>query len=115
MIAHPDAPIAALDQNAVRAMFAMRKRTWPDGSAVEVFVLPNRHPIHADFAKKCLGVYPHQLQLAWDRALFSGMGEAPHRVRTQEEMYQRLSATPGALGYLERDYLDDTLTVIPHE
>ncbi|WP_280549257.1 MULTISPECIES: hypothetical protein [unclassified Halomonas] len=115
LVAHPDVKTHQLKRDTTRAMFAMRQRTWPDGQAVRVFVLDNNHPVHARFAKEQLSVYPHQLQLAWDRMVFSGTGQAPNRVRDQAEMRERIATTPGALGYLEREYLDDRVQVISME
>lgn len=115
LVAHPDVNTRQLKRDTTRAIFAMRQRTWPDGQAVRVFVLDNHHPVHARFAKEQLVVYPHQLQLAWDRMVFSGTGQAPDRVRDQAEMRERIATTPGALGYLEREYLDDRVQVISME
>lgn len=112
LVAHADVDTRQLTRDTTRAIFAMRQRTWPDGQAVRVFVLANDHPVHARFAKERLAVYPHQLQLAWDRMVFSGTGQAPNRVSTQTEMRERIASTPGALGYLEREYLDDRVQVI---
>lgn len=115
VVAHPDVTTQQLTRDTTRAIFAMRQRTWPDGQAVRVFVLDNNHPVHARFAKEQLAVYPHQLQLAWDRMVFSGTGQAPNRVRNQREMREHIATTPGALGYLEREYLDDRVQVISME
>ncbi|WP_108445492.1 hypothetical protein [Halomonas denitrificans] len=115
VVAHPDVTTQHLTRDTTRAIFAMRQRTWPDGQAVRVFVLDNNHPVHARFAKEQLAVYPHQLQLAWDRMVFSGTGQAPNRVQDQQEMLERIATTPGALGYLEREYLDDRVQVISME
>jgi ABC-type phosphate transport system substrate-binding protein len=112
LIAHPNVANTSLTRDTTRAIFAMRQRSWPDGQAVRVFVLPNDHPVHARFAKERLTVYPHQLQLAWDRMVFSGTGQAPSQVNTQSEMLERVATTPGALGYLEREYLDERVQVI---
>ena len=84
VVAHPDVTTQHLTRDTTRAIFAMRQRTWPDGQAVRVFVLDNNHPVHARFAKEQLAVYPHQLQLAWDRMVFSGTGQAPNRVQDQQ-------------------------------
>ena len=115
LVAHPGVDTHRLKRDTTRAIFAMRQRTWPDGQAVRVFVLDNNHPVHARFAKEQLAVYPHQLQLAWDRMVFSGTGQAPDRVRDQAEMREQVATTPGALGYLEREYLDDRVQVISME
>ncbi|MDI5922348.1 hypothetical protein QLQ86_16295 [Halomonas sp. LR5S13] len=115
LVAHPDVNTRQLKRDTTRAIFAMRQRTWPNGQALRVFVLDNNHPVHARFAKEQLAVYPHQLQLAWDRMVFSGTGQAPDRVRDQAEMREQVATTPGALGYLEREYLDDRVQVISME
>lgn len=115
LVAHPMIATHWLNRDTTRAIFAMRQRTWPDGQAVQVFVLPNRNPTHARFVKEQLAAYPHQLQLAWDRMVFSGMGQAPNRVRDLNEMRQRVASTPGAVGYLEREYLDESVQVISME
>lgn len=112
LVANPDVNTHRLNRDTTRAIIAMRQRTWPDGQAVRVFVLGNNDPVHARFTKEQLSIYPHQLQLAWDRMVFSGTGQAPDRVRNQVEMRERIANTPGALGYLEREYLDDSIQVI---
>ena len=115
LVAHPDVRTTRLTRDTTRAIFAMRQRTWPDGQAVRVHVLNNDDPVHGRFAKERLSVYPHQLQLAWDRMVFSGTGQAPTRVYSQAEMRERIANTPGALGYLEREYLDDRVQVVSME
>lgn len=112
LVAHADVATQRLTRDTTRAIFAMRQRTWPDGQAARVFVLPNSHAVHERFVKERLAVYPHQLQLAWDRTVFSGTGQAPDRVRDQAEMRERIASTPGAVGYLEREYLDERIQVI---
>ncbi len=96
----PGVRVAVLSKEAVRAIFFMRERTWPNGTPIQVFVLPDDNPIHQRFAKEVLGVYPYQLRAAWDRMVYSGTGPAPIQVNTFEEMIERLRTTPGAIGYV---------------
>jgi hypothetical protein len=96
------------DRQTLRAIFSMRLRTWPDGTPITVFVLAMTNPVHVDFCKEVLGVFPHQLQRAWDRLVYSGTGQAPVEVNSLEEMQRRVRETPGAIGYLEQTITDDT-------
>ena len=84
----------------LRAMFSMRLRTWPDGSAVRVFVLREDAELHQQFSRKVLQVYPYQLRQHWDRLVYSGTGQPPSIVDTEDEMRRRVAITPGAVGYL---------------
>jgi ABC-type phosphate transport system substrate-binding protein len=115
VVAHPGVPVGALARDTTRALFAMRQRNWPNGDVAQVYVLGDSHPVHVRFAKEELGVFPHQLRLAWDRAVFSGTGQAPRRVGSQAEMLEQVGATPGAIGYLTTEYLDERIQVIETE
>jgi ABC-type phosphate transport system substrate-binding protein len=99
VIVHPGVAIQSLSSNEARAIFAMRRRTWPNGTPIQVFVLPDDHPLHRAFCKKILNIYPHQLRRIWDRGVFSGTGQAPVEVETLEEMQKRISSVEGAIGY----------------
>lgn len=94
--------VKQLTPEMVREIFFMRLGSWPDGSPIHVFVLPDNHPLHVRFAKEILGVYPFQLRSAWDRLVFSGTGVSPTMVETEEEMRARIESTPGAIGYTDK-------------
>ncbi len=99
MIAHPETSTEALTRNEARLFFTMRLKRWPDGTLAKVFVLPDNHPLHERFANEVLGLYPYQLRRVWDRQLFSGTGQAPITVPSEQEMRERVATTPGAIGY----------------
>ncbi|MFC6980572.1 substrate-binding domain-containing protein [Microbulbifer taiwanensis] len=104
--------VDALDQKALRAIFSMRLQNWEDGSKVRVFVLPDNDATHRQFVREILRMYPHQLRRSWDRAIYSGMGEAPEVVSSEEEMTRRLLNNPGAIGYLSEDPRDERLYTV---
>lgn len=115
VIVNPTVQQTSLPLETLRAIFAMRQRTLPDGQAVHVFVLPDDHPVHEDFSKKILGVYPHQLRLAWDRAVFSGTGQAPNEVDDEKAMLDAIASTPGSVGYIKQSNLNDQVRVLDIE
>ena len=96
----------AIKRPTAWAIFSMRLRTWSNGAPTSVFVLSDNTPLHAEFTKKILDTFPYQLRRAWDRLVFSGTGQAPTEVNSIEEMYERISSTPGAIGYLPADRID---------
>lgn len=98
--------------NALRAIFSMRLRTWPDGTPVRVFVLDDDKDLHVKFAKKRLDIYPHQLRYSWDRLVYSGTGQAPTKVSSEKEMLEKVAATPGAIGYLPENLINDKVHVL---
>jgi ABC-type phosphate transport system substrate-binding protein len=92
----------SLSTETLREIFFMRLTSWPDGTPIRVFVLPDKHPLHVRFSKEILGVYPFQLRAAWDRLVFSGTGLTPHMVETVDEMLERVRVTPGGIGYVDK-------------
>ena len=101
-----------LSQNALNAIFGMRLRKWEDGSPIRVFVLPDDDPLHITFSKYVLHVFPYQLRSAWDRLVFSGTGEEPIKVNSEQQMRTVVSLTPGAIGYLSKSMIDEAVKPI---
>ena len=97
------------------AIFGMRLTTWPDGSAIRVFVLPDDSHVHATFCKQVLQIFPHQLRNAWDRLVYSGTGQAPEVLSSELEIRSHIVSTPGAIGYLTKENIDDTVAILPVE
>ncbi|GAA5194042.1 hypothetical protein [Ferrimonas gelatinilytica] len=103
VIAHDGAPVGTLSQQDLRAIFSMKQKFWPDGSAINVFVLNPRHPIHEQFCRNKLQLLPFQLDRAWERQVYSGIGKRPVVVLTYGQMLRQVAQTPGAIGYLPSD------------
>lgn len=112
IVTYPGVKEKTLSKNTLRAIFGMRLHTWPDGTAIRVFVMPDDAPSHAAFSKEKLNVFPYQLRSAWDRLVFSGTGQAPDTVTSAEEMLARVASTPGAIGYLTKSMTDDRVNVL---
>lgn len=112
IVTYPGVKEKTLSKSSLRAIFGMRLHTWPDGTAIRVFVMPDDAPLHAAFSKEKLNVFPYQLRSAWDRLVFSGTGQAPDTVNSVEEMLAKVASTPGAIGYLTKSMTDDRVNVL---
>ena len=93
-------PKNEVSRSLARGIFGMRVRAWPDGVPVRVFVLEDSRPLHQEFCKSVLQMYPYQLRQNWDRLLYSGTGQQPVIVATEDEMMRRVAETPGSIGYV---------------
>ena len=113
VIVNPSVSQSTISQNTLRAIFGMRLLQWPNGEPITVFVLPLKNPVHENFIKERLGVFPHQLERNWDLLVFSGTGQPPIRVRSEQEMRKRIAETPGAIGYLSRKDFDENVRLLP--
>jgi ABC-type phosphate transport system substrate-binding protein len=115
LIANPNVSEENLSRSFVRSIFTMRMTSWPSGMPIRVFVLGDKDKLHARFSKRMLGVFPHQLRRAWNRQIFSGIGQAPEKVKSESEMRAKVSRTPGAIGYLSEDMINEQIRTIAVE
>lgn len=103
-----NSPQRIISKNGLSAIFKMRLRHWNDGSNVAVFVLKDEDPLHKQFCKQILNVFPHQMRRNWNKLVFSGTGQAPILLENKDEMINKLRAIPGAVGYLSgKDLIKD--------
>lgn len=117
VIVNDAAPVATLSRTTLRAIISMRIRQWPDGTPIMVYVLPDRDDRHREFCKEILRVFPYVLRDTWDRLVFTGTGQAPVEIPTQEELIRHVAQTPGAIGYARVDAHiehEDTRTLQVH-
>lgn len=112
VIISPDVKQEAVTANVLRAIFSMRLKTWSDGKLIRVYVLPDDHELHQIFSKETLNVFPYQLRATWDRLVFSGTGQAPTTVSSNEEMLQKIASTPGSIGYVKTTLINDDVHVL---
>jgi len=89
-----------LSLNTLRAVYSMRVQTWNDGTDITVYVLDPLGREHRQFCLEVLRVFPYQLQRAWDVLVFSGTGQSPIVVKTEQEIITKVKSTPGAIGYV---------------
>ncbi len=104
VIAHKSVPAEELSLDILRNIYGLRLRNWPDGTPITVVVLSDRHASHIAFCKQALKVFPYQLRWAWNRLIFAGLSQAPIQVSSETEMLETIAITPGAIGYVTKDW-----------
>ena len=104
-----------IKRRTLRAMYSMRTQSWPNGEHLTVFVFPDEEALHENFCQRILGILPYQLRKSWDRLIFSGKAAGPIRVNSLEEMKERVSNTPGAIGYITHALVDETIAIVEVE
>jgi len=89
-----------ISRDTLRSIYTMRSSVWDNGSAVTVYILDPAGESHRKFCLESLALFPYQLQRIWDVLVFSGTGQSPVVVDSEEEMIREVKNTPGAIGYL---------------
>lgn len=103
IIVNHDVNQNSLSLKKLRAIFAMKSRYWSENQPISVFVLAKESPLHGAFCKKILNIFPNQLESIWYRQVYTGTGQAPIEVSSEAELRERVSTTPGAIGYIKNN------------
>lgn len=112
LVTHPSNHDRNLKFQTLRAIYSMRMQTWPDGDPIQVFVLPDNSQAHKLFCKELLRTLPRHLRKNWDRLVFSGIAQAPSAVTSTTAMKQKIANTPGAIGYIAKEDIDDSVAIV---
>lgn len=112
IIVNHSVPETKYTVNDLRSIFAMQYQIWPNGKKIHVFVLSDDDPIHREFTKTKLNMFPHQFRRIWDRLIFSGTGQGPRQVGSMEEMIKKIMTTPNSIGYADYEPIDNKIRIL---
>ena len=105
IIAHPSVKTDSFDKKQLNNVYRGEVRSWEDGTKIKVWDLGERGETRESFYDY-LGVRPSRLKSLWMKQLLTGEGEPPDEARTQEEMIKKIMATPGSIGYVDKELVD---------
>lgn len=100
IVVNKSVPATDYSTEDVRAIFTMQKRFWLNNKQIKVYTLSDSSPLHKEFVKNQLKMFPHQIRMVWDRMTFSGTGIAPIELDSEQEMHDKIANTPDSIGYL---------------
>ncbi|PLX81939.1 MAG: ABC transporter substrate-binding protein [Desulfuromonas sp.] len=111
VINHRENPVSTLSAQEAKNIFLGKKSTWPEGEAITVF-LQGQTAVNGSFTRGVVKKTPEQFFTYWRKALFSGTGIPPKCLAEDRAMKKSVASTPGAIGYISPEALDDTVKVV---
>jgi ABC-type phosphate transport system substrate-binding protein len=112
VVVNPSVEAKDINVEQIRRIFSMRQTTWPNDQTITVYVLASQHQTHQVFSTKVLGMFPYQLDRIWNKLVYSGLGTEPIKVQTEQEMLERVSQIPGAIGYVMQQVNGNNVNVL---
>jgi ABC-type phosphate transport system substrate-binding protein len=105
-------PITALSLSQVADIFLGKRSGFPNG--VQAFPVDQAEgsAVRDEFYSKVVGKTPAQIKAYWSKILFTGRGRPPPTVSNNLEMKKRISDNPAAIGYIDRNVVDDSVRVV---
>ena len=105
-------PVGALSKEQVEDIFLGKTIRFPDGALAVAIDQPEGSAIRNEFYDKVVGKTAAQIKAYWSKIIFTGRGQPPPSVSNTVEMMKRISANPAAIGYIDRDMMNDTVRAV---
>ncbi|MCU0288915.1 MAG: substrate-binding domain-containing protein [Acidobacteria bacterium] len=106
-------PVQELNAKALQKMFQGENTTWPDGNQVKIAAL-NSGDIHVAFVREVLKMTTIQFSIIWKQKIYSGLGTGTdiQFFKNENELKKYIESTPGAIGYLSMNLIDDAVSQV---
>jgi ABC-type phosphate transport system substrate-binding protein len=105
--------IGPLSREEVRRMFMGDKSSWPGGKRITVLMLAVDQPERAVILREVLKMNESDYTKYFLQAAFTGrVLAAPKDLPSPAQMKARLAANPNAIGYLNKQDVDDSVRVL---
>lgn len=112
IIGHPDADTGALDIQKIRKLFLGERKSFPNG----IHATPINHvvgsPDRKEFFSSVLGIPESSYSRHWKRKVAVGAGTSPAELASHNEVLHTIANTPGSIGYIDADRVDETVKVL---
>ncbi|WP_228712279.1 phosphate ABC transporter substrate-binding protein [Marinobacter sp. NP-6] len=111
IIGNPAGP-DSLTLEQVRDIYLNRSKSLPGGQRVVPYELPETSAVREAFHKKVTGRSGAQLKAFWSQQVFTGKGQPPQELGSESAVKASVASTPGGIGYIDADLVDDSVKVL---
>lgn len=107
-----DNPVGSLSSYELVNIFLGKTQRFPNGSKVIPIDQAEGSPVRAEFYTEFSGKSAAQVKAHWSKMIFTGRGRPPKMVADGNEVKKQLAENPGAIGYIERHLVDDSVKIV---
>jgi len=105
--------IGPLSREEVRRIFVGERSSWPGGRRITVLMLARDQPERGVILREVLKMNESDYTRYFLQAAFTGRVEAaPKELPSAAQMKARLAANPNAMGYVNKQDVDESLKVV---
>jgi len=104
--------VGDMSKDQVSDIFLGKSTAVPGGGAAVPVDQPESSPLRDEFYSKVTGKSAAQAKSLWAKLAFTGKGTPPKEVGSSAEVKKTVAGTPGAIGYIEKAAVDDSVKVV---
>lgn len=95
--------LSSISRAELSAIFMMRTRRWPDGSAIVPVDQGPRSAVRDRFSRAIHGKSVAYVIRYWQRLIFAGRGLPPRELPSDAAVIDFVTKNRGAIGYISRE------------
>lgn len=104
--------VTALSQNQLVDIFLGKLNRLPNGQLAVPIDQAEGAPAREAFYQRYAGKSAAQVKAHWAKIIFTGRGQPPATAANADEVKRRVTANPNAIGYIDREAVDETIRII---
>ena len=112
VIGNPDLGMNSITAAQAADIFLGKMTKLPDGTQIKVIEHKDGDAVKEEFYDKVVGKSPSQLKAYWAKLVFTGEGVPPKEYAGDKSVLERVSATPGAIGYVSDGSVNKSVKVL---
>ncbi len=112
VIVHPSNPGTLLKNTDILSIYLFDKVTWENGLAILPINLSVRDPIRKEMSQKLIKDSLGEISDFYLMCALSGQGNPPMIIKNPAGVKAFIKKTQGAIGYIDRSDLDDSVKEI---
>jgi ABC-type phosphate transport system substrate-binding protein len=105
-------PVTVLSKSQVIDIFLARTVRFPDGRPAVPIDQTEGTAARSEFYTDFGGKSAAQIKAYWSKIIFTGRGQPPKEVPSGDEIKKLLALNPSAIGYIDRNLVDDSLRIV---
>lgn len=111
VIAHKDVRADTVARSQLFDFYAGDLKFWADGTPIIVLDLKPKTKVKKTFYKY-LGKSSARMKSIWLKRMLSGEGDPPQAFKSEEELLQKVIGTPGAVGFVAAEKVNEQVKVL---
>lgn len=112
VIVHPSSSVSKITKTELSDLYLGYADTFANGSDAEPLDQASATPARRSFIKSVLGMEEGALKRHWSKLMFSGKGQPPQTLDSDEAVRNAVAANPKGLGYIDKNAVNNTIKVI---
>lgn len=103
---------STLDSNIIKRIYLGKVKSFSNGNIVLPVNQGSSSDVAGEFSKKVLKKSSSQLKAYWSKLVFSGKGNPPKEVKSDEQVISLVANNPDTIGYIDAASLDSSVKVV---